>query len=77
MSGEEVANLDNQGHLNKEQRNKLTALLEEMRKVLQEKVGTRNGIRVDFDLKPNAVPKYSRLYSIPVALEQVTKTQSR
>ena len=72
MSGEHVDNLENQRHLDEEQK-KLTALLEEMSKVFQGKVSTRDGIKVDFELKPNGIPKYSPPYLIPVALEQVTK----
>ena len=49
--------------------------LEEMSKVFQGKVRTCNGIRVYFELNPNAVSKYSHPYSIPIALEQVTKNE--
>ena len=74
MTGKEITNLPNQSHLNKEQKQQLTDLLEEMKEVFQGKVGTCEGIEVDFKLKPNAEPRYSRPYSIPVSLEKVTKS---
>ena len=73
MTGKEIANLPNQSHLNQEQKKQLTSLLEEMKEVFQGKVGNCEGIKVGFELKPNAKPRYIRQYSIPVLLEKVTK----
>ena len=73
MSPKEVVELDNQKHLTGEQKSKLEALLTEVKGLFAGKVGTRDGIKVSFQLKPDAVPHYARPYNIPESLRGVTK----
>ena len=65
--------MDNQAHLTEKQKDQLAVVLTEMEELFEGVVGTREGIEIDFQLKQNAVPFYARPYSIPVALQEITR----
>lgn len=73
MTGQEIANHDNQKPLSNEQRKRLITLVDDKNKLFYGKVRTREGIKVYFKLKPNAEPYYDCPYSIPVSLGEITK----
>lgn len=73
MTASEIVELENQAHLSKEEKRKLEQVLEEFGDLFKGKVGTRPGIKVAFELKQDARPFYSKPYSIPVSLQEVTK----
>ena len=73
MSAAKAVQLDNQKHLTNEQKEKLEELIIKFEGLFGGKVGTHDGIRISFQLKPDAVPHYVCLYNIPIALMEVTK----
>ena len=73
MGPAEIVKLDNQQHLNVWQKRQLESLLKEYEDLFQGKVGTRPGIKISFELKPDAKPYYAKPYSIPISLQAITK----
>ena len=73
MGPAEIVQLDNQQYLNVWQKRQLESLLKEYEDLFQGKVGTHPGIKISFELKPDAKPYYTKPYSIPISLQAITK----
>ena len=67
MEAREIAHLDNQKHLNNEEKEKLEILLCEFNDLFEGRVGTYTDLEIEFELKPDAKPYYGRPYNIPVS----------
>jgi len=66
-TGESVAAHKNTSHFNDKEKVKLGNLIKAFEDITQEKAGDFNGNKVEFQLKPNAVPYCAQLYRIPHA----------
>ena len=67
--------IDNQTHLNSEQREKLSAVLREFEDLFQGKLGAWNGPKIDIELKQGVAPFHGRPYKIPHAIKDTVKTE--
>ena len=73
MTAKEIILLDNQQHLSNTQKEQMERLLKEFEDLFQGRVGNYRGNNIKFELKPGIQPFYSKPYSIPVSLLQLTK----
>ena len=67
MEAREIAHLDNQKHLNNEEKEKLEILLCEFNDLFEGRVGSYTDLKIEFELKHDAKPYYGKPYNIPVS----------